>query len=301
MGSRCSGREARIRLDTLAIALLLLVSACRGTKSIVDHPYVTVAGRDLLLDVYVPAAGRGPFPTILYLHGGAWRGGTKHEAVSQRLTSLLEGWAVVSPDYRLTPADPAPAAVEDAVCALRWVAAHAREFRFDLRRLVVAGYSAGGHLALLLGLLPDSLSFGDNCPAVETPRPTAVLNLAGITDVGALLEGTARRDWAVAWIDDPIARERLVSNVSPLTWVRAGVPPIVTIHGKADPVVPPDQALRLHRALKQSRVAQHLCLVPQQDHDLLGSAQVNQAMVIIGALVTRGDLPLDITSLHSAC
>jgi acetyl esterase/lipase len=315
-GSR-SGAVASPEGLRLTIALLLLgAAACDRARegaggpaaristgashtAILDRTYVTVAGRDLRLDLYVPRGERRPTPTLLYLHGGGWTQGTKDEAAD--LVPASAGWAVISPDYRLAPTDLAPAAVEDAVCALRWVAAHADERGLDLRRLVVAGYSAGGHLALMLALLPDSASFGDNCPGVTTPRPAAVLNLAGITDVGELLRGATRREWAVTWIGDRLDRQRIVSRVSPLTWVRAGVPPVVTVHGEADAVVPYEQALRLHLALDRAGVASSLCTIPEGSHDLLGSTQAVHAMVAMMALMSRGDVSLDTTALHAAC
>jgi acetyl esterase/lipase len=175
------------------------------------------------------------------------------------------------------------------------------EYGFDLRRLVVAGYSAGGHLALMLALIPDSVSFGDRCPGVPTPHPAAVLNFAGITDVGELLSGPTRREWAVSWIGDRLDRQHIVSSVSPLTWVRAGVPPVVTVHGEADAVVPYEQALRLHLALDHAGVANRLCTVAGGSHDLLGSPQAEHAMVGMMALMSPGDASLDTTAWHAAC
>lgn len=307
------------RWGRLAIALVLpAATACdRGTDGagvrvrdvaagashdrIPDQTYVTVAGRDLRLDIYVPRAGQRPTPTVFYLHGGGWTQGSKEQALTDLLPFLSGGWSAISPDYRLAPADLAPAAVEDAVCALRWVAAHAGEYGFDLRRLVVAGYSAGGHLALLLGLLPDSASFGNTCPGVPTPRPAAVLNLAGITDVRELLEGTARREWAVTWIGVGLEREHLVTGVSPLTWVRPGVPPVLTVHGEADLVVPYAQALRLHRALDHAGVVNRLCTVQGGGHDLPGTLKAEHAMAAITALMTHHNASLDTVALRSAC
>jgi acetyl esterase/lipase len=231
--------------------------------------------------------GPRPLPTVLYLHGGAWSQGTKEEAVTALLPFFSTGWAVVSPEYRLAPTDLAPAAVEDAVCVLRWVATQAGEYGFDLRRLVVAGYSAGGHLALMLGLLPDSASFGQHCP-IRSPRPAAVLNLAGITDVTELLARPIERKWAVKWIGDPLTRADVARMVSPLTWVRPGVSPVITVHSAADAVVPYDQARRLHAALSRARVPNRVCNASRGGHDLLGTPEAEAVMTGLMAIMSGG-------------
>jgi acetyl esterase/lipase len=250
-------------------------------EQILDRTYLTLAGRDLRLDVYVPRPREGTVPTVLYLHGGGWIRGTKEQARPDLVPYLAAGWAVVNSDYRLAPGDLAPAAVEDAVCALRWVAAHAGEYGFDLRRIVVAGYSAGAHLALMLGLLPDSASFGVNCLGMPTPRPAAVVSFAGITDVGALLDGPTRRDWAVTWVGDRPDPERVVASVSPLTWVRAGVAPVVTVHGEADSVVPYGQALRLHQALDRAGVPNRLITLRRTGHRIPENPEARRAMAAV--------------------
>jgi acetyl esterase/lipase len=259
-------------------------------ERILDRTYLTLAGRDLRLDVYVPRARQGTVPTVLYLHGGGWIGGTKEQARPDLVPYLAAGWAVVNPDYRLAPGDLAPAAIEDAVCALRWLAAHAGEYGFDLRRVVVAGYSAGAHLALMLGLLPDSASFGVNCPGMPTPHAAAVVNVAGITDVRELLLGRTRRDWAVTWVGDRPDPEHLVASVSPLTWVRAGVPPIITVHGEADSVVPYGQAVRLHRALDRVGVANQLVTLRRNGHWALRGQEGRRAMAAVMAFLGRQGL-----------
>jgi len=252
--------------------------------------YRQVGPRNLRLDVYLPHGTRPPFPTVLYLHGGGWTGGAKEEAVEAVGRLIDAGWAIVSPEYRVAPRDPAPAAVEDAVCSMRWLARHAAVYGFDLRRLLVAGYSAGGHLALLLAFLPDSLSFGNNCVGEPTPRPTAVLNLAGVTDVGQLLEGPWRRDWAEAWAGVRPGRPDLASTLSPLTWIRPGVPPVVTVQGEADTVVPYAQAVRLHQALSEAGVPNRLCTARTEGHDLLGATETEAVTAAVArALVERSE------------
>ena len=94
------------------------------------------------------AANPGPRPTLIYIHGGGWVGGTKESSVLNVLPYMKHGMAVVNVEYRLAATSLAPAAVADCRCALRWVIANAEEHGFDTEKIVVTGHSAGGHLSL---------------------------------------------------------------------------------------------------------------------------------------------------------
>jgi acetyl esterase/lipase len=251
-----------------------------------------VAGRELRLAVYVPRAGPRPVPTVLFLHGGGWTQGDKEQVRWNLLPYLAAGWAGVTPDYRLAPDDLAPAAVEDAECALRWVGAHASEYGFDQRRIIVAGYSAGGHLALMLGLLPDSSLFSGHCPEATRPRPAAVVSLAGITDVGELLSGAARRDFAVTWIGARPDRDSVATLLSPLAWVRSGGVPVITAHGDADSVVPYGQAVRLHQALDRAGVPNRLISLRGVGHWLGGRTEGQVIAEVMAFLRLQGITPI---------
>jgi acetyl esterase/lipase len=258
----------------------------------VERTYLTVAGRELRLDVYVPRAGPRPVPTVLFLHGGGWTQGNKEQVRRNLLPYLAAGWAAVTPDYRLAPGDLAPAAVEDAECALRWVGAHASEYGFDQRRIIVAGYSAGGHLALMLGLLPDSSLFSGNCPGAARPRPAAVVSFAGITDVGELLGGAARRDFAVTWIGARPDRDSVATVLSPLAWVRSGGVPVITAHGEADSLVPYRQAARLHQALDRAGVPNRLVTLRRVGHSFGSRAERHAMDEVTAFLRLQGITPI---------
>ena len=118
-----------------------------------DITYLTVNNDALKLDIYQPRKPTSAVPTVVYFHGGGWVRRNKEEATLRLLPYMQMGWAVVNVDYRLAGVALAPAAVEDCRCALHWVFKHAKEYGFDTERLVVAGGSAGGHLALMTGML----------------------------------------------------------------------------------------------------------------------------------------------------
>src|SRR5258708_8659851 len=105
------------------------------------------------LDVYKPRNATTPTPTLLYIHGGGWVAGTKEGSFFSVMPYLQMGWAVVNVEYRMGPVSLAPAAVEDCLCALRWVIRNAKAYNFDVSRLVVTGPSAGGPPSLTTGML----------------------------------------------------------------------------------------------------------------------------------------------------
>lgn len=230
--------------------------------------YGRAGDTDLKLDLYRPKRVKPgtKLPTLVWIHGGGWRRGSK-ESYSLRVLPWLEmGWNVVNVEYRLSGVARAPGAVEDCRCALRWVIANAGKYGIDTDRIVVSGQSAGGHLALMTGMAAEESAFDANCPGPKT-RVAAVVNWFGITDVGDLLAGKNRTEFATEWIGaDRVGDARLVRSVSPLSYVRAGLPPIITIHGDKDPLVPYGHAVRLHDALTAAGVANRLVTVKGGDH-----------------------------------
>nr|QIQ10812.1 Acetyl esterase [uncultured bacterium] len=227
--------------------------------------YLTASNWEAKLDVYRPAAP-GPHPTILHIHGGGWTGGSRKSVVLRALPYLQMGFAVVNVSYRLARVAPAPAAVEDCLCALKWIAQNAKEYGFDLSRLAVTGYSAGGHLALTTGMVPATAGLDRQCAGAPLPQVTAIVNWFGITDVNELLEGANRRTYAVEWLASLENREAVARRVSPLTYVRQDLPPVLTIHGDADPVVPYTHGTRLHAALQSAGVASELVTMEGAAH-----------------------------------
>jgi acetyl esterase/lipase len=206
-----------------------------------------------------------PLPTVIWIHGGGWTGGTK-ESFTGVPAFLAMGMNVVNVEYRLARTAPAPAAVEDCRCALRWVIQHAKEYGIDVNRLVVSGGSAGGHLALTTGMLPASAGLDRQCPGPDNLKVAAIVNWYGISDVNELLDGENMRAYAVTWLGSAPDRDQIAKRVSPLTYVRAGLPPVLTIHGDADPTVPYTQSVRLHKALTDAGVANELMTMPGGRH-----------------------------------
>jgi acetyl esterase/lipase len=224
---------------------------------------------DLKLDVITAGPETEVRPTVIYFHGGGWVHLAKEDRIFYVLPYLARGMNAVNVEYRLANQSLAPAAVEDCRCSLRWVYRHANEFGLDTHKLVVIGESAGGHLALMTGMVDSSAGFDDSCArslGEEAIGVTVMVNYFGITDVADLLEGTNRRPWAVEWFGSLPNRAELARRLSPLTYVRKGIPPIITIHGTSDAAVPYQHAERLHAALDHLGVLNRLVTIPGGGH-----------------------------------
>lgn len=263
-----------LRAASILVALLFLclvgvraVAAEARFRVVPDVAYLA-AGRTEKLDVYLPLATTNELrPALVWIHGGGWRGGTKNEARAKNVCGTLAeaGYVAVSIDYRL--GDGAwPTNLHDCKNAVRFLRANATKYGLDPRRIAVAGGSAGGHLALMVALTA-------NDPALEPAAPypgissdvRCVVNFYGVTN---LL--TRRR---AADKGDATATQALVAGsmklfgaeapdadvlriASPVTHARKDSPPMLTLHGKADPTVDYHQGEELDRVARE-RGARH--------------------------------------------
>lgn len=221
---------------------------------------------DLKLDVIMTSPKEEPRPTLIYIHGGGWVAFTKDDFSLWFLPMLTAGMNVVNVDYRLASVSPAPAAVEDCRCALRWVYQHSKEYGFDTTKLVVEGHSAGGHLALMTGMLTPEAGFDNDCPGKEVLKVAAIVNYFGITDVNDVLAGPNQQTYAQMWLGSLPDRLNLARRLSPLTYVHAGQPPVITLQGDKDTTVPYPQGVRLHEALDRAGVPNQLVTIPGGGH-----------------------------------
>ena len=239
-----------------------------------DITYLVADNWESKLDVYRPWRATSPTPTVVYIHGGGWVAGDKSVRPLHFLPYLEMGWAVVNVGYRLARVSLAPGAVEDTRCALRWVIRNAEKYNFDTDKIVLTGRSAGGHLSLITGMLPASSSLDRRCLGRDDLKVAAIVNWFGITDVDDLLEGENMQSYAVTWLGSQSDRHEIARRVSPLSYVRPGLPPVLTIHGDADRVVPYDHAVRLHRALDESGVPNQLVTIPGGKHGRFSRAEL---------------------------
>jgi acetyl esterase/lipase len=252
----------------------------RWTKGLKDKydvtlniPYTSIDTVNARLDLYVPRSAEGLAPVLIWYHGGGW-GRLSKDSVSGQLIPFLEmGWVVVNVDYRLTPVALAPAAVEDCRCALNWVFENATRVKADKNKIVVSGTSAGGHLALITGMLPTGTILDKNCPNPEM-RVAAIVNFYGITDVLDInAVSKNRRGYAVSWLGDRPEADSIARLVSPMSYIRKDLPPIMTIHGDQDPTVPYEHAVMLQAALTKEGVPNELMTIPGGVHGKFSKEQ----------------------------
>ena len=266
-----------IPLLLFSIGSLLAQSAASWTYNMVGDylvtpniTYSTANGYDCKLDVYARRNPNGRTPTVLFIHGGGWVGGVKETELRSFIPYLEMGLSVVNVEYRLARVSLAPAAVEDCRLALRWVFVNAQKYGFDTTKIIVTGGSAGGHLALITGMLDPSYGFDMptnwDSSGVE-PKVAAIVNWYGITDVKDLLSGSNKKFYAVWWLGNQQDKESIAQRVSPLTYVRKGLPPIFTVHGDKDQLVPYQQAVRMHEGLTKAGVPNELLTIPGGKHD----------------------------------
>ena len=244
-------------------------NASNDYRIIPNIVYSTANNYECKLDAYVRNNPGKNLPTVLYIHGGGWVSSSKEERVMYILPYLEMGLNVVNIEYRMARVSLAPAAVQDCRLALRWIFKNAKQYGFDTTKIVVTGSSAGGHLALMTGMLDPSS--GLDCPTdwdytgVE-PKVAVIVNWYGITDVNDLLIGPNKQDYAIDWLGYQPDREAVARRASPLTYVRKGLPPIFSVQGDRDQLVPYTQGVRLHEALTKVGVPNQFVTIPGGKH-----------------------------------
>jgi len=206
------------------------------------------------MDLYLPPKEKGKSPVVINIHGGGWNHGVK-ESQTGFNTFFKMGYAVANVEYRLTGQATAPAAIEDARCALTYLIRHAKELNIDINKIVVMGGSSGGHLALMAGLLGNDHRFDSNCKGVENIKVAAIIDKYGITDVWDWGYGThITSKSATNWLGDRAKDKEFALSVSPITYVNKNSPPTFIVHGDADPTVPYQQSVDLYKKFTEAGV-----------------------------------------------
>lgn len=210
-------------------------------------PYAEKDGyRFLEVDIYRPADQQGPLPLLHYIHGGGWRVSSRQRAPRETRAwtpSLFEqmvdaGFVVAASDYRYSGEALYPAAVEDTSDALRWLRTNADQYGIDPGRVVLFGQSAGGYLALAVGLS-------------QTIEPVqGVIAWYPLTDFSALSDDDSASDFPSLWLGGALSTlPELVEQARLPRLARGDAPPVLLQHGTADSMAPFDQSVRMHAAL----------------------------------------------------
>ncbi len=227
-----------------------------GVREIADVTYGIGGGLPLMLDLYLPPdKNKRPVPGLIFIHGGAWAGGTRDVYKFYTVDYAAKGYVAATVTYRLSGQAPFPAAVEDVKCAVRWMRANADQYGIDPHRIAVIGGSAGGHLAMMIGYSSGEISLeGDGGHEGVSSAVQAVVNFYGVYDM-ATEEG--KQSSAVQrFLDGKSFDEapNLYRKSSPRTYLDSSDPPTLIIHGVLDQTVDIEQADMLAKDLKRLKV-----------------------------------------------
>jgi acetyl esterase/lipase len=238
-----------------------------------DIVYGSAQDRDLALDLYLPNHPLRPVPIILYIHGGGWSGLDKSWC-PYPMRLLDQEYAVASIDYRLLDeGGQFPANLHDCKAAVRWVRAHAAAYGLDGEHIGAWGDSAGAHLAALVGLTGDvpELEGDVGTPGVSS-KAQAVCTYFGALDLVALVGPRMDDSPRAALLSRLTGAVPLSAHLdklraaSPITYVSAGAPPFLILHGDVDTIVPVSQSVLFYEALWAAGADVRLYIVHGGDH-----------------------------------
>jgi acetyl esterase/lipase len=225
------------------------------------------------LDLYIPDKPGGPWPLVVWVHGGAWQGGSKENCRALFLST--RGFAVASINYRLIDSGPFPIQIEDCRAAIRYLRAHAAKYQIDPDRIGVWGGSAGGHLVALLGTAAEETGWDRVGGNSETSaRVQAVCDFFGPTDLVSMIEARAffPEQGPITRLMGGPPKEKLdvARKASPITFVSKDDPPFLIVHGDRDQTVPLRQSQILADRLKEAGVDVNLVVVKNGQHGQWG-------------------------------
>ena len=252
---------------TLSCSLLTSVSGALIADEVVVHrnvSYVEDGDPRQEADIYVPS-GEGPFPGVLMIHGGAWTTGSKSHMLAHARKVVDAGYTVVAMNYRLAPKHRFPAQLDDCKAAVRWMRANAEKYKIDGARIAAYGYSAGGHLACMLGVTDAEDGLEGDVPQ-DAPPTRVQCVVAG----GAPCEfRTMPKKVTVLayWLGGSRAEQpENYKLASPTTFATGDDPPVFFFHGENDTLVPQTSPKALQASLAGQGIDCEFYVVPKKGH-----------------------------------
>lgn len=268
------------RLHQLAVSLVIIcmllvgaASSFAAEPSFGDVQYAQVGDQRLLLDLYCPVKSEAPCPLVVWVHGGAWRSGSKNNPPILKM--LESGFAIASIDYRLTPIAKFPAQIHDIKAAIRFLRASAQRNRLDAQQFVIAGSSAGGHLAALVGVSNGVQALEGTVGEFTqvSSDVQAIVSFFGAANLQTILaqstpHGLSVRVPALELLlgGQPDTKSELARQASPVAHVDSADPPLWLIHGDQDPQMPINQSHELVGAYEQFKLPVDFAVVHGGKH-----------------------------------
>ena len=227
-----------------------------------------------VLDIYLPENENDEMlPTLFLIHGGGYVFGNKRSVggFAQRFADL--GYAVVTPSYRLAPADPYPAPIEDLFCALAWTHANADQYNFDMTRLAIVGESAGANAAAMLTAIDDPASFLTDCPyhlpENHTVRGVVAYYIYSDLSTCDCKEAKLASSMYLSVAPGDFESDSLAvvwGEASPLVWLDGDEPPFLLLHGVNDEIIEVSETLHFAEALTRWNIPHEMLLVDARQH-----------------------------------
>lgn len=279
-----------LRRILLAIVALCLAACKPETPSIKIHEsisYCKGGEQTLLLDLIEPVDRSVKHPAIIFVHGGGWASGSRHDFRSLMLGVVPKGFVAVSVDYRLSQTAKFPAQIEDVKCAVRWLRAHADEYGVNPHKIAAVGGSAGAHLVALLGTAREFEGRGGY--AEQSSQIQAMVLHGGVYDLSpAFVEksihaGSRNNVFALLGAraqDNP----QLYASASPIHWVTSTAVPSLILHGEEDPIVSVEQSRSMDTKLKAVGAKSELLVIPESGHMDFGKDPDKVSQVFFGFL-----------------
>lgn len=274
---------ASITLAALVCMVAVFVQSCGDRTNewtVLNNLQYVPSGtnRNQSLDLYLPPQdpSKRPAKLIVYIHGGGWAGGDKSDLTLEM--SHYPRWAFASINYRLSSEAIFPAQIYDCKAAIRWLRAHAKQYKYDPDHIAVWGTSAGGNLAALLGTTGGDKQYeGNEGDTSVSSKVQAVCDWCGPTDLVAMgreagpdnLLKLHDKDGVVAKYLGGLPEERraLADMANPCLQAQPGDPPFLLMHGDADTLVPVQQSDDLYKALQEVGVQSQLITIPGGTHN----------------------------------
>lgn len=264
----------------LFLLLLCFVSAVRAADLVIpesvtftrDIEFSNPDNQHLQVNLAQPKEGKGPFPAVVCIHGGGFRAGKREGYDKLLLTLAQHGYVAITVTYRLAPAYPFPAAVQDCKAAVRWLRANAEKYHVDGSRIGVTGGSAGGHLAQFLGVTAGVPQFEGEGNLDQSSAVNCVVNFFGPSDFTKSYDKSvdAKEVLPLFFGGDLSTKRREHIIGSPLYWVTPNAAPTLCLHGTADEYVAYEQATWIVDKLKAATVEAELVGFEGAGHGLKG-------------------------------
>ncbi len=243
-----------------------------GTILHSNIPYNNDTLQKHLLDIYLPANAKGKLPLVIFVHGGGWLSNNKYADIGYMKKTVAEivagGFALASIDYRFSTQAVFPAQMQDCNRAVSFLYDNADKYGLDKSRIAVMGFSAGGHLASLMGLAKNN-----DIKAFFMPGTSSRFNFKGVVDFYGpsellLFPGSddAKSPEALLIGAAPLTRPDLSRAASPVTYVDKNDPPFLIIHGEKDDLVSTKHSQLLSSWLSVAGVPNELIIVKGAPH-----------------------------------